>query len=321
MNICTSLRITALLFLLCCMTATGQTYRLEVDSGAYQDLSEPRELAVGELPESIILSIPFTIEAFGARYNFETDVDFASMEIHGFIFLENPEIDRVWICRAFLAAMQSRDETSSMSYKLSGDAGRRILKFQWKNMGLMESPDSNFVNAQIWLYEENNMIEVRIGPNLVTSYIAMDNQPGPAVGMLVARADFEEFYDWLTLIGNPNNPMVYAAPARLQGVPRNGTIYRFHYDRNAGVDGMHRKTEITFHPNPAAGNTRISLPENLAGEHIRLVLHDVLGREALVMDKVMDGVSIPTGSLGRGMYFPVIIAGAKRYSAGGIVVQ
>ena len=57
------------------------------------------------------------------------------------------------------------DSLSPVSYQLGGVPGSRILKVEWKNAGFhmdiaADNKSVDFVNLQIWLYEESNDIEL-----------------------------------------------------------------------------------------------------------------------------------------------------------------
>ena len=54
---------------------------------------------------------------------------------------------------------------SEISYAVSGNTGSRILKIEWKNIGFyMDGSKENFYNVQAWLYENDNNIEIHLGP-------------------------------------------------------------------------------------------------------------------------------------------------------------
>jgi hypothetical protein len=68
-----------------------------------------------------------------------------------------------------LGDRDSTNSASPISYEIVGSPGQRILKIQWENAGFREwcsSSDTNdYVNFQIWLYEDVSRIEVHFGDN------------------------------------------------------------------------------------------------------------------------------------------------------------
>jgi len=59
------------------------------------------------------------------------------------------------------------ESESPIGYLVDGDIGERILKIEWKNAGFIQgfstSSIDDFINFQIWLYEEDNHIELHFG--------------------------------------------------------------------------------------------------------------------------------------------------------------
>jgi len=55
---------------------------------------------------------------------------------------------------------------SPLSFRLDGQVGSQILKIEWNNVGFFEEATlQDFMNFQLWLYEEGNIIEYRYGSN------------------------------------------------------------------------------------------------------------------------------------------------------------
>lgn len=51
-----------------------------------------------------------------------------------------------------------------------GDAGERITKLQWRNFGLQgDASQEEYINFQVWIYEQGQVYEYRMGPRNVTS--------------------------------------------------------------------------------------------------------------------------------------------------------
>ena len=76
----------------------------------------------------------------------------------------------------------STGSLSPISYKLIGQPGNRILKIEWKNVGFFgDQTENDYINFQVWLYENNNKIEYHYGDNDINNPISYDYESGPSV--------------------------------------------------------------------------------------------------------------------------------------------
>jgi hypothetical protein len=128
------------------------------------------------------------------------------------------------------------------SYELSGTAGDRILKLQFKDLKFdHDFTEADYMNFQVWLFERDNAIEVHFGPsdvqNLDWSYYF--EQGGPAIGMQGA---------WLR--GDPATATADTGIARLSGTPANGTVYRFSLS-TTGIAPNRTRAPLNIYPVPA----------------------------------------------------------------------
>ncbi|KAA5536337.1 T9SS type A sorting domain-containing protein [Taibaiella lutea] len=126
---------------------------------------------------------------------------------------------------------------SPIQYTLTGNTGSRILKLEIKNAGFttemdMFSTNEDFVNVQIWFYENSNIVEFRFGASSINHFQEYFLQKVP-LGYLknldVEMFSFEKFY---CLTGNPMSPAIDSTnnlntPIGLTAYPASGTVYRF----------------------------------------------------------------------------------------------
>jgi hypothetical protein len=129
-----------------------------------------------------------------------------------------------------------------------GTAPNRIFIIEYNNIGLELATDTAmFLNFQLWLYEDDNSFEIRIGPNNCDS-TAWFNGKGPYIGL-----DTMNTFNGLYLSGDPTSPvLVGSVDAQLSGSPPNGMVYRF---VPAPRTGIAEKRNVTFsiYPNPSTG--------------------------------------------------------------------
>lgn len=151
---------------------------------------------------------------------------------------------------------------SNLSYRIDGTPGSRIFKFEWQNASIYDAVDSNYLNMQMWYYENGHVIEFRYGP----SYIS-----GNDYGMLMT-------YDILTpvihmenlatevsymaiLSGDPDNPTHFCGSTldsltydiEMDGLSRQpypNTVYRFE-PGTVGVS-MYELPGVSVFPNPVS---------------------------------------------------------------------
>ncbi len=126
---------------------------------------------------------------------------------------------------------------STISEITEGEPGQRIYKAQWSNVGFYNDETGlDFVNFQLWLYEESGDIEFHYGPSffIQPSEIIFDGL-GPLVGLIENYDIFntEELDLAIILENNPDKPTVTAyfdtdqEPAYLDGQPKDGIVYHF----------------------------------------------------------------------------------------------
>lgn len=147
---------------------------------------------------------------------------------------------------------------SPIGYKVEGTSGNRIFKFQLKNAGSSVEIDFYnlnhiYLNVQIWLYENTNIIEYHIGPNNVNNYSypaedkryfgLVDESGELFVSTLATDAQnptYTELND-LDLISSTNSGF--------SNFPLENTVYRFSPKANASVDDLFFQ-KVKVYPNP-----------------------------------------------------------------------
>ncbi len=117
----------------------------------------------------------------------------------------------------------------------TGEVGHRVFTLGLDNAGVFGVDDSEYINYQVRIYEEDNAIELHFGDALVfpESYEELGVQ-GEILGFFqLIEENAEDVYKFAYLTGDPLNPSLattledIADTNSLIGTPPPGTVYRF----------------------------------------------------------------------------------------------
>ena len=196
--------------------------------------------------------------------------------------------------------LEDRDQVNSsspISYVIEGASGQQILKIQWSNAGFRDwcasSAPNDYVNFQVWLFEEDNHIEVHFGDYVAD--VGAYGMPDCNSGTDGMQFIFE--YD------NCNNAFSLTGPAGLpsydyrnhcqwqpgihvNGTPASGVVYNLAPNGNqgAGIESLLASRLKTF-PNPTNGSITIAgLDESLTINSIEIV--DLAGNVCVSFDEI-----------------------------------
>lgn len=195
---------------------------------------------------------------------------------------------------------------SSISYKVEGAVGSRILKIEWKEVGSYGEYDflggilTNYISFQAWIYEGTNVIEYRYGANTITnSPLFYEGETGPLVGFGIESATGIA----VNLLNGPvANPTLTIGIQAVIGTPVNGTVYRFTPVGGTGssVAEQQLSSLLKAYPNPATDLLQLQLQNNQASALVQL--YDLSGREVkrVLMSEMQQSVDI--SDLAAGMY-------------------
>lgn len=222
----------ALVFILKFQTGNTQSYSYE--------LIPPGVIPYVEIPESstpaeFIGTLDIIEELEGETFWFY-DVPFTfgglktiAMGNAGYMRIDN-DSSMIIIDGAF-TYMDYVDNTSSTTYSIEGTTGHKIIKMQYRNMKLTSGEANNFLNLQIWYYQENGVVEIHYGARSENNASGYTGTNGPHAGMFYSADDFSVCYEKLWCTGNPNNPTLSTTAnynfQAMSGVPDEGTVFRF----------------------------------------------------------------------------------------------
>ena len=202
-------------------TLSGQTYT-EITSATF------------EIPDTsqywgnINTKPDMTFKSFGKSYNLADDVFIPILE--GYAYFFNPtRSTTVYGAKGDFRARPGSNQTSMFSFKTETVADEKAFIMQWKNMGFSAGDSNDFINFQIWLYENSGIIEMHYGPQSIKNNIWIGGANGPVTGLLEMDPGFTILYNRIWLTGSGTNPEDSTGGLflELSSPPTAGTVYRF----------------------------------------------------------------------------------------------
>ena len=276
-----------LLLILTIQSGLSQSnYNFEVENIPYQDLTNSTSLNNGLIWDDPGYTIPIGFTFTLGTHSFNT-IYIVDWGLGGALSSSPTDVGNVpalaLLTQDLVSFESGGSSTSPISYQLDGSAGNRILKIEWKNFGFFEDSTGNdFMNMQLWLYEETNVIEYRYGPN------AINNPADTFEGLTGFQVELITSFNFDTamvtdnaylLSGNPASPtlVTYLAGENidfelaLNGAIPNGTVYRF-LPENLSVTAIN-KPIINIYPNPATNFVYLQSPNAITG----VTIYNALG--------------------------------------------
>lgn len=293
---------------------TTVPYQYSYDEAPYTYLSENAEqlLSNDGWDDEII---PFTLP-FEFKYQGETITSW-QLDTYGGLYPNEFDMDQgiPGILGIFSDYMDNGN--SSINLETTGEAGSRIAKIEFRNVGFWSSePSTDSANFQIWLYEGSNKIEYHVGPNNVDSALF-----DPDEGMLIVGLDYYTPNDSAYLhvvnyndntntdtvlkfyVNEDEDPPAGLLEAIMYGnhYPQEGTVFRFEpspTEDTVGIKDMPRLVS-SVSPNPTSDMLTLQLLQTPAPDAALTVFH-ISGRELvhqLVSDRIsrIDLKDLPSG--------------------------
>ena len=287
----------------------GNDYSFSMTTGTYSDLEETISVNNNQPwddPEYVI-PIGFDFDL----YDITIDSIYIGIGMGGLV---SSKIDTNYIAEYLIIPFEtdlidrgidSVFSQSPISYKLEGTTGNRILKIEWKNAGFYDEMDvlgtlDDYINFQLWLFEETNDIEIHFGPNMITNpEINYWGETGATIG-LAGMTDDYEIENAYFLSGEPSNPIIVDTLVYLNGTPSDGTIYKFSKS-TTGIEVANLSAVIPkVYPNPTNGIFNI---EKITSESSTYKVTDITGK--LIQQGMLTGKAtvVDLSKNIRGVYF------------------
>lgn len=238
-----------------------QNYSQTIGQFTYQDLNNPTVIHGDDsIAAAYYVNCDMQFPVFDAYADFRLNSSVPSLGAYvtraGYLAVyESPGYQHTDVFHGYyFPGLQKRDANSSMSFELTGSNGNKLLKFQWKNMGLLNHGTDEFVNFQIWFDEATETVTYHYGP----SNLVWDSQEVAVISMFRASNDFSSFTHATCLTGDAAMPAALTAlhPAKfdeLMGVikfPPNGTTITF-LKNISGIPMKSVAESFSIFPNPA----------------------------------------------------------------------
>lgn len=290
------------------------THTFTQTTGTYTDLVSPTVISAAGWDEDdyqVTLGFPFVLG--GTSY---TAIELSANGLLFFVSGQNAKV-----VSGMLADMMDRGITASpstISYLVSGTAGSRIGKIQFKNAGFYDDASStsttfvpfanDFINFQIWLYEGSNKIEMHYGTSAVPDAAAIfdpnTGSPVLIITQITSTSPTTEAYTGVSLQGTGTAPTLLPLNASssfpsLTTIPANGTIFSFMPTTISGISKDQVATAVSLFPNPATevinfkglADLKVSAPVTVSDVTGKVLLTETLGA-----NQQLNISSLPKGS-------------------------
>lgn len=284
----------------------SQNYVHTLSNISYQDLSNPQVIhGADSIASGYYIDINLLFPAFGAIADFNSVSSIptfgAYISRNGYLAAyEKPSYTHTFAFHGYLNNLIKRDSSSSISVLLIPNGSYKILKFQWKNMGVLNHADSEYVNFQIWFDEANKSVSYHYGHSI------LNNGPnnGGSIGLLRAPNNFSSFTNATYLKGdakNPNqldeyNPTSFSNLIPSNNFPPEGTLITFKLPNSGMKQNKLNKSNYSIYPNPFNESLKIHLTGNFNWQII-----DLNGKQ-IKCGTGIDEQTINTTDLANGLY-------------------
>ncbi len=277
------------------MPLSGQQgYNFSTSSQAYQNLDNPTVLNDNSFYEG---NDDFMIESDFLIHFFDKTIYSILVSNRGRIYFGNKDE-----FAELLPVRLKMKMGSQISYQKEGasNCGNRILKIEYKNMGLRcDTTDNHFVNVQLWIYENSGVIEIHFGESFDNPEI-YETRDTDCYGRTYYGCRLRLNSDWSAQpYGDANNPKFYQGNLNNnyqseQRIPSNGIVYQFDPE-------LFSNNDFKISPNPARSFTTISRPLDCGDFEIRIF--NINGKLIYKTDFIENQEIINTSNLLIGVYF------------------
>ncbi len=236
-------------------------YILQIDSNAtYSDITNPTY----EIPDNspyfgnVNTKPVMQFKAFAQTYDLSQNVFIPIKQ--GYCYFDNgTRSTTIYACDGSFAKRPGH--TSVFSFKTETSGSEKIFIMQWKNMGVENGHDSDYLNFQICLYETSGNIEFRYGDSKLRNGLFNSGANGPSVGLLEMDASFTNIFGQIWLKGNPANPQIFKTYAlyTLDKLPKPGTVYRFVNQQSDVHFKRVNNITVSLYPQPASESLTLAV--------------------------------------------------------------
>jgi hypothetical protein len=295
------LRPCLLLTLLCAMVSTHAqlSYRFEATTSTYTTLVNDTKLHWNDFNAADL----YNITGLDGETFWFYKIPFPLGGVKTFAIQSNGNLridndSTLVIADGVFMYLDSINATSSVSYLIEGNAGSKVLKAQWKNLKIRVGDANNYVNFQIWVYQQTGIVEIHYGASSANNQSGFNTSSGPQVGMFFSEDDFTKCYEKLWVNGAPSsytldsaNNYVFKA---MSGVPVEGVVFRF--IPRSGTTGIDEYTSrngepIVFYPNPVKGILNLEKSgDYLVTDYTGRTIKEIKGQRSVEVKDMLPGI-------------------------------
>ena len=284
----------------------SQNYVHTLSNVAYQDLPNPQVIhGADSIASGYYIDINLLFPAFGSIADFNSIPSIPSLGAYvarnGYLAAyENPSYSHTFAFHGYLNNLIRINHSSSISVLLVPNGSYKLLKFQWKNMGILHHADTEYVNFQIWLDEANKSVSYHYGPSI------LNNDPNNAggIGLLRAPNNFSSFTNATYLKGDakyPNqleefHPTSFSNLIGSTNFPPQGTLVTFKLPTSGMQQNQLNKSNYSIYPNPFKESLKIHCTGNFNWQIIDLFGKQIKGGTGL------DEQLVNTTDIASGLY-------------------
>jgi hypothetical protein len=218
---------------------------------------------------------------------------------------------------------------ATISYKVSGTAGSRIAKVEYRNVGFYDGDSTENANFQIWLYEGSNKIEYHVGPNQVAA-TTLDLNEGNGILSIGLAYDINAADSIMlhtvqlkngtnndsAFVTSTTNPDLAQLMASFYGTtyPVNGSVFTFTPFTDQPNSIANVPSQIGgLHPNPVTDKITVQLKEQpKAGATLNLFT--ITGKKILSQPVNAIQTQVNMATLPKGIYVLTYTAEGRRES-------
>jgi hypothetical protein len=149
------------------LTAQNFSYTIAKDSSSYVSLAGAEVISAGEnfLNKRFSVHLPFQFNFCGSA------TDSLQIEGNGFLTFNEQEGMALVAFNNFSSRPDTSQAYSSSILSLTeGSPGNRVVKIQFSHLAQYTVSQNDFLDYQVWLYENGNRIEFHMGANSFGGY-------------------------------------------------------------------------------------------------------------------------------------------------------
>ena len=282
------------------------TYEALINATLLNESNSETDPSGGELYQAIPIGFDFTYHG----------ISFNSLLVgeNGYVKFEENGIFKSFINIFECPQMNFQDNSllSPIYYEVTGNPGNQIFKLEFVKSGFVNDIEQDdYVNYQLWIYENCNVFEFHIGDmsiNPAELDLFYNNAPAPFMGYGNNNPYF--FY---VLDGSLTAPtLIFSATNSLSSIPNTNSVYTF---RNCYANIIESNVNsFGIYPNPASDFINITFNEIIEESQLSILN---LNGQLIYKDILTSGNSynLNTQFLPQGIYLINIESDKAIYSS------